>query len=485
MQFLTTQQRKQRTRRLFLGYALVSVLVALASYIIINTALGYDLLTTNKEVVQNGLLVVESEPSNANIYINGIEESSDTGARLSLPEGTYTLELKKNGYRDWKREVRLVGGTVEQITYAKLLPIEPAREVLGVGDSAESLVSSDRRWLLKKSASTSNLWQLIDTDSSLGIPSTYSLPSSVFGSRIPVATSVVSWAESSSRVLVEVLYGNGEKQYVNADLLRPDEVRDVTSLLSGLSIEHIAFWADTNDRYVVRQSDGTIRLVLESGVRPILGAGIESASKMYPLPTNAIVYSRELPSGEIEVHYLTEQNDIVLATYPQNARPLDIDFAQRNRNEYIILAGGGLEKTLIFRNVEDVYKRSTTGRVPPFAIMPISADTAEFSTRGTFALTASADEVAVYDTEKRAIYRYGLDGGKSGVVGWLDDSRAYSVSPSGVVSVFDYEGSNFYPLLASAQGVPSLSKDGRHVFALQNSELVRIDVRSETKEPTE
>jgi hypothetical protein len=81
MEFLTPKQKKEKARRLYIGYGLLSVLIGLATYILISTALGYEIFSTKGDIVQNGLLFVDSSPGNADIYINGKKESSETGAK--------------------------------------------------------------------------------------------------------------------------------------------------------------------------------------------------------------------------------------------------------------------------------------------------------------------------------------------------------------------------------------------------------------------
>ena len=67
MEFLTTKQKKKKAQRLYFGYVLLSILVLLATYVLISTALGFEIFSSKGEVVQNGLLFVDSRPDGADI----------------------------------------------------------------------------------------------------------------------------------------------------------------------------------------------------------------------------------------------------------------------------------------------------------------------------------------------------------------------------------------------------------------------------------
>jgi len=55
-------------------------------------------------------MTVRSEPDGADVYL-GDNFVGSTPARLELPAGTYKVSVRLAGYKDWQREVQVLGGS--------------------------------------------------------------------------------------------------------------------------------------------------------------------------------------------------------------------------------------------------------------------------------------------------------------------------------------------------------------------------------------
>ncbi len=71
MDFLDPKKKRANTIRLYLGYLLVGIAIAIGSYIIYYQSYGYGYNTKTREVIQNGLVFVSARPEAADIYLNG------------------------------------------------------------------------------------------------------------------------------------------------------------------------------------------------------------------------------------------------------------------------------------------------------------------------------------------------------------------------------------------------------------------------------
>src|SRR5882757_4688705 len=105
MEFLDPKKQRAHLVRLFIGYFLIGTALILTTIILLYQAYGFGL--KNGKVIQNGLIYVSSNPSPADIYVNGQKRSETTNVRLLMPAGQYTFELKRNGYRSWKRAINI------------------------------------------------------------------------------------------------------------------------------------------------------------------------------------------------------------------------------------------------------------------------------------------------------------------------------------------------------------------------------------------
>lgn len=70
---------------------------------------------TRGEVVDTGILVVESSPSNAHVYIDGKLKGETPLTLYNLPVGDYSLVVKKEGYADFENAVAIKVGKTEEI----------------------------------------------------------------------------------------------------------------------------------------------------------------------------------------------------------------------------------------------------------------------------------------------------------------------------------------------------------------------------------
>lgn len=92
--------------RLFFFTLFVVILVGVIAY-----ARGYRFNFREGTVSSTGILSVNSNPRPAKVYINGsLHGATDTN--LTLPYGHYTVEIKKEGYSSWKKDVSLKGEIV-------------------------------------------------------------------------------------------------------------------------------------------------------------------------------------------------------------------------------------------------------------------------------------------------------------------------------------------------------------------------------------
>ena len=101
--------------RLLLFGLFVAILILVITY-----ARGYRLDVKKKLVTATGIIAISSSPKAAKVYVNG-ELKGVTDINITLPPGKYTIEVKKDGYMDWKKNISLKGELV-MTTDATLFP---------------------------------------------------------------------------------------------------------------------------------------------------------------------------------------------------------------------------------------------------------------------------------------------------------------------------------------------------------------------------
>lgn len=106
-----------------LRLVLISIFFALVS-LVIAYARGYRFDFQNKKFSSTGIISVSAYPKAAKVYVNGKLEGA-TDLNLTVPYGTYKIEVKKEGYTTWTREITVKGELVVTLD-ALLFPVNPS-----------------------------------------------------------------------------------------------------------------------------------------------------------------------------------------------------------------------------------------------------------------------------------------------------------------------------------------------------------------------
>ena len=108
--------------RVFLSLLTILV-VGFLGYLAILYAKGYRLNPTTLKFTPSGILVVKTNPSGAQIFINN-ELRGASDSNFSLSPGTYDVEIKKNSFLSWYKRLTLEKETVTEadVTLFKSTP---------------------------------------------------------------------------------------------------------------------------------------------------------------------------------------------------------------------------------------------------------------------------------------------------------------------------------------------------------------------------
>lgn len=109
------------SKRVVITFASAALLI-MGTILTIQFAKGYR--PTRQGMIQGtGLLAANSFPNGAQVYIDG-KLTTATDNTLNLDPGTYEVEIKKDGYASWKKNIQIVKELVVQ-TNATLFPAAP------------------------------------------------------------------------------------------------------------------------------------------------------------------------------------------------------------------------------------------------------------------------------------------------------------------------------------------------------------------------
>lgn len=101
-----------------------------------------------------GLLVAESDPKGAQVFING-KLTTATDDTLNLPPSSYDVEIRKDGFTTWKKTLTIQEGLVDQ-TATKLFPSVPDLSPLTFTSASNPLPSPDGQKIAYKVSAASS-----------------------------------------------------------------------------------------------------------------------------------------------------------------------------------------------------------------------------------------------------------------------------------------------------------------------------------------
>ncbi len=203
MDYLDPHKKKQKKTWLMIMYGLLGVAIAIATVVVVYLVNGYSIDSQTGEVIQNGLVYVDSKPESADIFLNGEKQKGKTDARLVLPSGNYELELRRDGYRPWKRTFALEGGSLRRMTYARLVPETLESEVALELPSMPTMTSQsiDKRWFTMMFSDNPLLLRVVDLNRIQPQLISIQLPLNLLDTKEPGAWEVIDWADDNKTFL--------------------------------------------------------------------------------------------------------------------------------------------------------------------------------------------------------------------------------------------------------------------------------------------
>lgn len=477
MDFLDPKAKRRHTIRLFIGYGLMAILIGIASFIILFRAYGFDVDRQTGEVIQNGLVFVDSAPDGAAILFNGQEQRERTNNRFELPAGQYELKIRKDNYRDWQRNFALNGGEIERFTYPMLILNDLKRAELAALETAPSFVtqSPDRRWAIMSQGSSLTALREYDLNSlNENVPQAREF--SVSGDLFTQAAGnhsleMVEWSTDNKHVLVKHTFTGGN-EFVIISRDQPETSFNINKLLGQNPTNVVLRDKKFDQWYVYNQEGGTLQTAgIENNAVKILD-GV-TAFKTHDAET--ILYSQMLPDGKTQRVTIKDGKDSY--TLKETVSPsVMLDIAKYDGAWHMVVGSYAEGRTFIYRDPLPILKRRDGTNPPARSVLKTTGPMTQigFSQNTRFIFTQSGQHFEVYDAEYNRNYKFDISNvfDPNTKVLWMDGHRLLGRSQNKAV-IFDFDGSNKQELLTSLPNAPVIfDRDYTVLYNVDNSPTV-------------
>ncbi len=487
MDFLDPKKKRAHRIRLYVGYFLMAVALSIGTLILLYEAFGYDVNRKTGEVIQNGLVFLETHPEPASITVNGKPEGQ-TGTRLILPAGRYDIQLKRDGYRPWTRSFELEGSAIERLVYPFLFPekLEPRDVQAYPAAPTFATQSLDRKTLLVQPTASLTRLDVIDMTGETSPATPLALPDTLFTAAPGEhRLSLVEWSADNRHVLLKHTFGTAF-EFVMVDRDEPAQSFSVNKLFN-VPITEAALVDKKFDRLHLLDANGGILRFADTRARTVaLVANRVRSFKSYG--DNVLLYVTEegAPADKALVNVRRSDTIYKIRDLPRSALYLT-DLTKYDDRWYMAVASGSEKKAYIYEDVFEIVDQPQPRLPAPTAVLRVQQpEFLSISANSRFVGMQGGSEFAVYDAEHDRSYRYDtrlpLAAGQKAT--WMDGHR-YAVVSENQMFVFEYDGINMQKLVGALPDFPPFfNRDydnlyimGPSVAAKDKPALTRMSMR--------
>lgn len=473
MDFLDPKRRKAHKRRLFIGYALMAIVIALGTMLVMYLAYGYDVNRQSGEFIQNGIVFVDSKPKGATVYVNDVAERSKTDTRLVLPAGPYTIRIEAEGFRSWQRSFTLDGGQIERLVYPFLVPNVLTISDLQSYEATPQLAtqSPDRRWLLVARPGATYQFDVFDLQNPEESPKQVAFPVALLTA--PAAASsleIVEWSTDNRHILVKRSY-EGKHEFIIFDRENPSESVNLNTAL-GIAPAEVSLKGKRPDQiYYLDAVPGALRSA-NTKARTISAPLLPAVSGYKSYGDDVMVFAAAggAGTGTADIKILEGDKTYTLRTVTQSERYV-LDVSKYEDEWYYAVGSAADNAVYVYKNPVAALKQEIRPEMDVTAMSASNPRFVSFSANTQFIGVQSGRNFVVLDLEYDRQHKITLDQEipLEQQVKWMDGHRFIYVDNQQSYIV-DFDGSNKQTLVTSrlANG-PFFDRDYDNVFTIEGS----------------
>lgn len=471
-----SSKQKEITVRI-ITYSLMTLAVLVLVAFLVMTMLGYRFNQDDGSLVQGGLVQFSSQPSGADVFINGRDIDSNTATKATLEPGDHDILLKRKGYRDWTKEVDVRAGKVTWINYARLIPEELKPTQIREFEQLDStLASPDSRWyaLLPDASKPELLMANIDREKpefkEFNLQEgTFTAPSEDESSQFKLS----QWSGNGRYLLIEHRYGDN-REWIVADREDSSKTRNMTTQLS-INPTAVEFMDNSGRLFYVLEDSNVRRINLgESTISRPLITDVKSFDLVKDRD-RIMTYESLSKDGVREVGYLKDSGKdsdkpvVLRSVNASEDTPLRVAIDEYYDENYVALAIGDRVEVMKGKLPE----ADSAASLKLIETIELAGEVRQLAIKGggRFIYAISGNAYTTYDLEQDAQYTTTLATQEaSPKLRWLDEYIVWS-DFGGDLQIYDFDGANNQKIAPVAPGYDvTLARGGKYVYSIASIE---------------
>ncbi len=293
----------KKTRTAISVFFLLAFLIIAPS--VVFYAQGYRLDLKTWKITKTGAFYLKILPKGSDIFLNGVlKEKASSSLFISsvlienLLPGSYLIEVKKDGYLDWKKQLEIKPMAVTEVKNILLFPEEMgfenvSRDVVNIFPSPDN-----KKILLQKRDNQGYYLTLLETENNL---ERIIIKEKEIYRKAANAINSVSWLTDSQKFVLDIAVLEQQK-FILIDPAKTPIKPLVLNPTADFSPEKIMFDPNNTDRFfTLEQGNIILNEIASRQSRPIASSTIAFAidnNDLYVLKTNGFVYKTDF-SGTV------------------------------------------------------------------------------------------------------------------------------------------------------------------------------------------
>lgn len=478
-----SKSARRRRIRLTLTYILMICVIFGLVTALVFFMLGYRFNQANGKFAQGALVQFGSNPSGAQVNIDGKNIGNTTSTQQTVTSGQHTFTISKQGYQTWQKTLGVAAGSVVWLNYDRLVPntLTP-KSVEDYQTVSSALASPDDTMVAVVQHAANPVVSLVNISGNNVKSNDITLPADSVTAPTTAGNEsfkVVDWSNNSRYFLVEHTYNGNQTEWLRVDAKGSHAIQNITTTFA-LAFSNLEFRQSDPSQLYGLTAGGDLRLV-------DLGAGTISA----PLESNVAEFSMaedgmltyashyDAKTRLRTVGYISDgaSRGQVLRSYTDDGTaPLHIATGVYYDTRYVAISYG---KTLDLLqanlpNSSDTEGSSKLQLIGSFKLPTAATSNLTMRTNGRFVIAQAGAQVSVYDIELGRFTT--MKFGDNTPLQWLDGYIAYS-DAGGQLQMSDFDGTNMHTIMPVVAGLDAtLSPNGKYFYGFTKAKDGHVDL---------
>ena len=451
--------RKKRAIKVILTDIFMAVSVVMIVLILIAVVAGWR-INSDLTFEQNGLVSVKTKPTGASVIIDGKKETAVSDTSKMLSGGMHKIELEKDGYERWEKEVEITPGWLLRLEYPKLFKQNREKTTIEEFENVEFFyISEDHTSAILAENKTTDWYYITDFNSTpkfkkIDIRGIFSNTDT--GS-FPYDIESIEWSKNDEKVLIKT---NGEKSEwgiinlknvkdsinLSNDYARfeanSNAILKATKTEDAKNITSAKFENEVGDKLIATINNNLIRIDTASKV---ISTPLAENVNRFELFDDYVIFSTTFEEGKSYIKFLRlgEKTPTIVAMSSNENTKLAFNITRFNSMSYILYT---IDNHLYVYRAKD-FPNSTKFNMKNIIDEEIGiiASEAKLSYNNEFITLREGSRVVVFDMELEEWHEYDYGDEK---VRFLDNFMFYRVDEaSGKFLAWDFDGTNVRTLV--------------------------------------